>query len=400
MKKLAALLALYFAQGLPFGVQATALPLMLRERGASLETIGFASVLALPWLAKALWAPLVDRYGSARFGRRKSWIVPMQLCLALAALLASRTDDPLALAGIVLIMNFFAATQDIAVDGLAVSWLADDELGPGNAVQVVGYKLGMLTGGGLLVWASAQIGFSFVFMAMAVLMLGVATCALFIDERGDAAAAVVRAEPPLRFGAIARRLGQALAQPAGRAVVLVIVTYKLGESLADGMWKPMLLDRGFSVAQIGLWAGGFGLTCSLVGSSLSGLMLRRWSLTGVLTGVATARALGLAGQWWISGEPAATSLAVIVVTCVEHLAGGALTTVVFALMMRHTDRQIGATQFTLLASIEVFGKLLPSMLSGVVAAQLGYVQLFGLAVGLSIAFVLLVRALRGSLHTA
>jgi PAT family beta-lactamase induction signal transducer AmpG len=71
VKKLATLLTLYFAQGLPFGFQATALPLMLRERGVSLQAIGFASVLATPWLAKALWAPWVDRYGSRRCSPRR-----------------------------------------------------------------------------------------------------------------------------------------------------------------------------------------------------------------------------------------------------------------------------------------------------------------------------------------
>ena len=75
--KLAFLLALYFVQGLPFGFQAKALPIYLREQGVGLTEIGLLGALALPWMLKALWAPLVDRYGSTRFGRRKSWIVPM-----------------------------------------------------------------------------------------------------------------------------------------------------------------------------------------------------------------------------------------------------------------------------------------------------------------------------------
>ena len=75
------------------------------------------AALSAPWMAKALWAPLVDRYGSARFGRRKSWIVPMQAALAAGALLAARTDDMVTLAALILVMNLCAATQDIAVDG-------------------------------------------------------------------------------------------------------------------------------------------------------------------------------------------------------------------------------------------------------------------------------------------
>src|SRR5262245_16719300 len=102
VKKLAPLLALYFAQGLPFGFQTGALQLLLRERGASLETIGFAGALSAPWLAKAAWAPLVDRYGSHRFGRRKSWIVPMQAGLAVGALFAAHSHDIAVLAALIL----------------------------------------------------------------------------------------------------------------------------------------------------------------------------------------------------------------------------------------------------------------------------------------------------------
>ena len=78
--RLGILWTLYFVQGLPFGFQATALPVYLRSAGMTLAGVGLATALALPWSLKILWAPLVDRYGSARFGRRRSWILPLQLC--------------------------------------------------------------------------------------------------------------------------------------------------------------------------------------------------------------------------------------------------------------------------------------------------------------------------------
>ena len=102
MKKLATLLVLYFAQGLPFGFQATALPVLLRARGVSLQAIGFAGLLAAPWLTKALWAPWVDRYAFPGFGRRKSWIVPMQAALCMCACVAARVERPELLALLVL----------------------------------------------------------------------------------------------------------------------------------------------------------------------------------------------------------------------------------------------------------------------------------------------------------
>jgi MFS family permease len=387
VRKLAPLFFLYFAQGLPFGFQATAFPLLLRERGASLTTVGFSGLLAVPWLTKALWAPLVDRYAFRRFGRRKSWIVPMQLLLVLLCIVAAHTHDLRTLALLIVAMNLCAATQDIAVDALAVSLLEDDELGPANALQVVGYKLGMLTGGGLLVWASARIGWSGLFYAMAGLMFCVLVLSVRMHESSDSAPSSER----VRFRDLLERLRAALKQPDMAALIAVVTTYKMGESMADGMWKPLLLDRGFSSAQIGLWAGTFGMLFSLAGSSAAGVLAKRVSLPKALLAIATVRALGIGAEWWIASLSAPSATAVIVVTCIEHLVGGAITTILFALMMQHTDRAIGATHYTLLASLEVWGKLPLGALSGLIAQRFGYQALFGTATLLSIAFAWLAR---------
>jgi MFS family permease len=393
--KLVPLLLLYFSQGLPFGFQATALPLLLRERGVSLEAIGFAGLLAAPWMAKPLWAPLVDRWGSPRFGRRKSWIVPMQAGLVGCALVAAHIHSDVALAGIIFAMNLFAATQDIAVDALAVSWLEPHELGPGNAVQVVGYKLGMLTGGGLLVWASSRIGWNGLFDAMAALLAGVLLMSIVLREPSTNSESVDGVD----FAHVGARLREAWAEPATAALLLVIATYKLGETLATAMWKPMLFDRGFAAADIGLWTGTFGMLFSLAGSFGAGLLVRRAALPVALSWTSALRAIGVGAQFWLVLQPNLSALTVISVTCVEHFFGGAITTVLFTLMMRHTDRAIGATHYTLLASLEVWGKVPLGALSGVIASRCGYGVLFGTATALCLAFAGLSAALHDRLAT-
>ena len=50
----------------------------------------------------------------------------------------------------VMLLNLIAATQDIATDGLAVALLAPAERGLANGVQVAGYRVGMIIGGGAL----------------------------------------------------------------------------------------------------------------------------------------------------------------------------------------------------------------------------------------------------------
>ena len=188
-RKLGILWALYFVQGLPFGFQATALPVYLREAGLSLTAIGFATALSLPWMLKAFWAPLVDRYGSKKFGRRRSWILPLELVLAALCIMAAFLDPHSglkSLLALVFLMNLAAATMDIAVDGLAIDLLSLKELGKGNIAQVVGYKIGMLTGGGLLVWASGKIGWQGLFLSMAGLIFLVAIVTTGYREKIDA----------------------------------------------------------------------------------------------------------------------------------------------------------------------------------------------------------------------
>jgi len=176
--KLALIGALYVSEGLPFGFFTQALPVLLRQSGLSLTQIGFASLLALPWALKFMWAPMVDHNYSARFGQRKSWIIPAQLLtaaiLAWTAVLSPTTDMALIFV-VVALCNLFAATLDIATDALAVRLLSPAERGIGNGVQVAGYRIGMVISGGLLLIVFEQLGwaFSFIFMACLILLLTV-----------------------------------------------------------------------------------------------------------------------------------------------------------------------------------------------------------------------------------
>lgn len=402
LSKLALLGALYFVQGMPFGFQSAALPVLLRTRGFSLTAIGFAGALAAPWMLKALWAPLVDRFGSRRFGRRKSWIVPMQLLLAassLAAAFAVAADAEVAVLVCVLLMNLFAATQDIAVDGLAVDLLGPRELGPGNAGQVVGYKVGMLAGGGLLVWATQWIGWAGLFVGIAVLCLAVCAVVLFaLREPPDGAVEVLAATAPprqrLSLGDVFAALKRALLTPGTPLLLVFIGTYKFGEYLSDAMFKPFLIDAGFSASQLGLWAGTYGLVTSIFGSAAGGLLAARTSIWNALALTSVLRVFPLIGRMVLSLLDSPPSEAVVTIILFEELFGGAITTCVFAFMMASVDRTIGATHYTLLASVEVFGKSPAYWAAGPIAERLGYTPVFVLGAALSIAFLVLLWPLR------
>lgn len=399
--RLGILSVFYLVQGLPFGFQAKALPVYLTAHGLSLTEVGFAGAVSAPWLLKPLWAPLVDRYANARFGRRRSWIVPLQAALASTCLgLAFIPAEALLwFLGLIALTNLFAATMDIAVDGLAVDMLDSEELGWGNIAQVVAYKIGMQIGGGILLWASQWIGWRGLFEGMSALIFAAFLITLMWREPnfGDDDAAAHG--PPVRtdLRALLRTLGQALASPGGLALLLVVATYKIGESVSDGMFEPFLVRyAGWGEARIGLVVGVHCMWFSLAGSFLGGALVSRWGAYKVVVGFAIARTIAIAGVVALAQlEPDSIGNGdVVFAKGLEELTGGGLTTAMFAFMMGRVDRRIGATHYTLLAGVEVFGKVPGGLLSGVLADAVGFAWTFATGLGISLSCLPLLRLVR------
>ena len=396
--KTALLFTLYLSQGLPFGFQATALPVLLREKGISLAAIGFAGALAAPWLLKPLWAPLVDRYWFAPIGRRRSWIIPLQTLMVLTMLVAVPVAASGALIPIlvcIFLMNLCAATQDIAVDGLAVDILGRDELGPGNAAQVAGYKAGMVLGGGILVWLSARTGWEGLFLTMAALAVLPLIFILFYREVEPGGTA---GKAPPKSADFINVMLTALRAPGAGYFLLFVATYKMGESMIDAMFKPFLVDSGFTAHQIGLWVGTWGMAASLIGSVMGGWLAARLPIVRALFIAATLRLGPLIAELWLS-TIVPTAAQVVTVTVAEHFFGGILTTALFAYMMSRVDKRIGATHYTVLAAIEVMGKSPGSLVSGCIAERIGYTGLFSIGVALSVLLLLLYLPLRKDMET-
>ncbi|RLR47694.1 MFS transporter, partial [Pseudomonas aeruginosa] len=113
--------------------------------------LAFLPLVGLPWVVKFLWAPWVDNHWSRRFGRRRSWILPMQ-CIVLACLLGLATFG-LGVAsagwavGLLALASLASATQDIATDGMAAEHFSGELLAKVNAVQIAGVMIGFFGGG-------------------------------------------------------------------------------------------------------------------------------------------------------------------------------------------------------------------------------------------------------------
>ncbi|KAM3835521.1 acetyl-coenzyme A transporter 1 [Vipera latastei] len=151
------LLFLYVLQGIPLGL-AGSIPLILQSKNVSYKDQAFFSFVFWPFSLKLLWAPLVDAVYFRNFGRRKSWLVPTQYILGLFMMyLSVRVDsllgevdgqspDVVALTVTFFLFEFLAATQDIAVDGWALTMLSRENVGYASTCNSVGQTAGYFLG--------------------------------------------------------------------------------------------------------------------------------------------------------------------------------------------------------------------------------------------------------------
>jgi MFS transporter, PAT family, beta-lactamase induction signal transducer AmpG len=139
--------ALYFAQGIPKGLLHIAMPAWLASQGAGTGAIAsYLAIIVLPWAFKLVTGPLMDRFAYRPMGGRRPWVLGAQLGLVLSLLSLAAIHDPIAQIGLLtllgVIINAFTATQDVAVDGMAIDLVPESEHGRINAFMSCGKAVG------------------------------------------------------------------------------------------------------------------------------------------------------------------------------------------------------------------------------------------------------------------
>lgn len=362
------LFSLYFAQGLPFGFFSLALPVILREAGVSLVAIGTLGLLTLPWVLKFLWAPLLDAGGSRR---RRLLGLQLAAVAGALALMAGGPESGFALLFVAAFtFNLVAASQDVLTDGLAVRMLDARERGLGNGLQVGAYRVGMILGGGLLLWLYARGGWRVVFLTMALLLAVTVLPVLRLRdpprERGLPAAQA----RSLVFAWFAR-----MRQPTILATIAIIVGYRFGDQLVTAMLGPFLKDAGLALETIALMKGAVGSATSLVGAVVGGVFVfavgRRRAL--LVSGLAQAACFLL----YIAAARGQGGVTLLwVATVAEGVIGTVATVALFTLMMDAADPEHAGTDYTLLASVVVLVGMVAGLVAGLVAELFGYTTTF------------------------
>lgn len=382
--------------GLPLLLTGSVLQAWMKQEGVDLGTIGLFALVGIPYTLKFLWAPLLDRYIPLRLGRRRGWLLIFQLALVASILLLSQSNpaqQPWLLAVAALLVSFFSASQDIVIDAFRRESLRDEEQGLGASFYVNGYRIGMLaaSAGGLIL--ADLIPFSWVYILMALAMSAGMLVTLFAREP-----LVPEGAPVTLQDAVIKPFVDYFSREHALLILLFILLYKIGDTMAGHMTTPFYLDLGFSTSEIGTVVKLFGFWATVIGSLLGGVLILRMGIYqsllwfGILQGVSTAGFIVLAG----AGHDLRVLAAVV---AFENLTAGMGTTAFIAFMASLTNRKFTATQYALLSSLMGVPRTILAAPTGFIALSLGWPWFFTFCTLLAIPGLLLLPRFRSWLRT-
>ncbi len=407
---------LYVTEGIPLGFTATAVATQMRRAGVGADKISlFVGTLYLPWSLKFLVGPVVDLVYSERLGRRRTWIGAMQVLMAgmLLGLLPVDFDARLTLfTMLVMVLNAFAATQDVAIDALACGVLREDERGLANGLMFAGAYSGQAVGGAGVLFLASFVGFAptYLFVAGCVLMVTV----FFVLPIGEK-----REAPRVReAGSVWRRIAREVAAYCltalraffgNRASVAALGFALLPAgvySLSLALQSNLAVELGLTDRQIGLLSllsTVISAVCCVVGGYFSDRFGRRVVLAICIVAT-TQPALWLAWMMsrygWIMPvdleapdrpvAPAALLMCFWTATLLYSAFQGLMYGVRTALFMDVCDPRVAATQFTAYMALMNLVIFYSGFWQGLTIRHLGYPATLTLdaAFGLLCLFVL------------
>lgn len=367
------LLLLGYAAGLPLLLTGGTLQAWMSDEGVDLGTIGMVSLIGLPYTIKFVWSPFLDRFRMPFLSRRKGWMVLFQ-ALLMAAIFSLSMVNPssnlLAVGVIALLISFFSASQDIALDAYRREILPDEELGFGSSVYVTGYRLGMLlAGAGALIMAD-RMAWPHVYQIMALCM---APAILFTiispKERTDIKA------PENMKQAIVGPLKEFFTRPGALTIILFILLFKVGDLMAANLTTPFILEMGYSKTDMGTVAKGVGMIATILGGLIGGAIMLKLPMKPSLVIFGILQAVSTLGFAFLSKIPVAwANLAAVI--GFENFAAGMGMAAYGGFMAALTDKRFTATQYALLSSVMGITRVILPAPTGFVAGAVGWDMFF------------------------
>jgi PAT family beta-lactamase induction signal transducer AmpG len=388
-KKMAALLLLGFASGLPLFLTSKTLQAWMTIEKVDLTSIGLFSLVALPYSLKFLWSPLLDRFVPPFLGRRRGWLLITQIALTLAIGAMSLQNPPTGLRFLAfnaLLIAFFSASQDIAFDAYRTDVLEKKEMGAGAAVAVLGYRIALLVTGSVALILADRLSWQLVYLLLAGMMSLTIIFSLWAPEPEEKVLppATLTEAVVLPFQEFFDRSGLV----RGVLILIFIILYKLGDSLINNMGVPFLLNIGFSQTDIGAIQGGMGLLATIVGTLTGGALLSQLGINRSLWVFGGLQALSNL-SYFLLAQVGPNQTAMVLAINIENFCGGLGTAGFVAFLMSLCNHRFSATQFALLSSLMAVSRDILVAPAGKIAESTGWSLFFLLTLVASLPGLLL-----------
>jgi len=402
-RRFASIFFLGISAGLPLALVFGTLTIWMAKSGVDKTTVGLFSAATLPYALKFLWAPVIDRAPfpllTNLFGQRRGWTVATQLALMAAIPAMALTDpavNPWLMALFALLVSFCSASQDVVIDAYRVELLEEEKIGAGASMYIFGYRIGMLIAGAGALNMVGGLGWSTVYLIMAAfILIGLVTILLSrepmhgLDKETKAREARVAKylaqRPELSghraailawlYGAVVSPFVEFMTRPQWLVILLFIVFYKLGDSMAGVMTGYFMVELGFTEAEIGNIGKAVGFTATMLGIIVGGWLMARlgmlWALW-ICGGFQMLSNLMFAVQALVGHDMGMLAVAV----GVENMAGGMGTAALVAYLSGLCNLAYTATQFALLSAVASIGRTFLAAPAGRLAEMMDWAPFF------------------------
>lgn len=372
--KLFTFLCLYIAQSIPMSFFSTILPVLMRQQEYSLETIGLLQFLKLPWVLKFIWSPAVDR-SCRQTSDYKRWIFSAELTYAVIILCISFLDLHTDMYTIVMLIVFAfiaSATQDIATDALAVLSFDKKDKSLVNSMQSVGSFAGAMIGGGLLLLLFHSLGWNKLlpFLALFVI-IALIPLVFFMRKDSDQIEEKKQYNPPHPddlFGFFK--------QKGIWKQIIFLFLYYAGLIGCLSMLRPMLVDYGYNIKEIGVMSGIIGTSIGCLGSLSGGFIVRRFGRFYPRIIFAACILLTIIYFYALVSCLPVNKATLHTGICLLWGSYGMATIVVYTTAMDSVRKGYEGTDFTLQTVITHLSGMIMAAAAGKIADAFGYANLF------------------------
>jgi MFS transporter, PAT family, beta-lactamase induction signal transducer AmpG len=401
-KKFCIIFFLGIASGLPLALILSTLKALLLDKGFDLKTIGFFSLVALPYSLKIFFAPIIDScsipFLTRNLGHRRSWIIFNQLLLVFFISLLGVAGIAANLWAITLfsfLVAFASASQDIVIDGYRIELLEQEDQGLAASFYVYGYRIGMLISGAGALALADILSWDAVYFIMAGCMASTVFVTILADE--------TRKNFKTKSHSFLSWIKNSVIDPfidltrhkQWVAIIAFVICFKLADAFAGNLTLPFLLEIGFSKIEIASIVKTFGLFATLFGVFVGGVLVKKININNSLWIAALAQMLSNLTFAYLAtiGYNREVLYGVIFI---ENMSGGIGDAVFVAYLSALCNRSFSATQYAILVSFATLSRSLLTSSAGIFAQNLGWHDFFILSTLIAIPSLLFLMMLQKS----